>query len=175
VNQKDPTCKACSMPMQQDGDHAFDDLSNPYCNYCHKNKEAIDFFKDAVEKKINAIRDKAVKEEWLYSQVFSALKELNMSSYDVEIEKNVHSYVVKGIQIVDHSHELKEPLKIASAFNAAMVKEAIKVHQKNKTSFIEFLKGIAEAGCWEYHVDMEERKIFYRGKNKKELHTETVP
>lgn len=126
-------------------------------------------------KKIESIAIKAKTERWEYPKIFNALKEAGVEYYETKVANHEIIYYGSGKNLTEAVPENFQKLFIAEKFDLNAVKKALHTHQTEKTSYEEFLKGIALAGVNSYRVDMEKRTVSYLGKNPGEEYVEKVP
>lgn len=124
--------------------------------------------------KIQQICKLSKEEKWPYPKTFEALKAAGVQSYEVQL--NPYTIVYKG-----ESQQWKEPtpaiesFKISSKFNKNGIVETLNIHRIKKTTYLEFLKGIAAAGVSHYIVDMNQRHVAYHGYHLNDCYVEGVP
>ncbi len=126
---------------------------------------------------LNTIKElgkKAEAEQWSYPQLFEALKEAGVTSYETNVPEFLVVYKTADEEIDAPIPPDWESLKVAPELDEAGVKEAIAQAQRHEISYPEFLAEIATSGVEHYHVDMETRTITYNGADGKAL-VETVP
>lgn len=127
------------------------------------------------KKKIQEISKTSKAERWPFPKTFNALKEVGVEYYDVEISTHQITYHGNKQSFVEPPPPGFQMLNVADVFDAILVKKAIDKHQKEKTSYLDFLKDITKAGVQSYRVDMFKRAVIYKGNNPGEEHIEKVP
>ena len=121
-------------------------------------KLIIQITKDSIEDKLSFL---------------DAIKKLrNTGVWGYRVEVSTHS---KTIFDQNDSVTLKEKyeLKVQRQFVKQQIVDALRLRQNGKTSYEEFMKQIAEAGVFDYIVDIPGKKVIYRGLFKN--HEEKMP
>jgi len=124
--------------------------------------------------KIQEITKVSKAERWPFPKTFDALKNAEVDYYDVDLAAQQITYYGGGKSFSEPA-PTGQPLQISNRFDKQAVQQVIQTHQKEKTSYQDFLKGIAQAGVKSYRVDMSKRTVAYRGSNPNEEHVEQVP
>lgn len=125
--------------------------------------------------KIREIATKSKKEHWPYPKIFNALQEAGVECYEVHVPTNQVVYHGKGQQVNEIASQRESSITIASTFDPDKVRGAIEANQQKKTTYSEFLEGIACAGVVRYRVEMPTRQIYYCGHRLHEQLIEPVP
>lgn len=127
------------------------------------------------KKAIQEISKKSKAERWAFPKTFNALKEAGVEFYDVDVATHRITFHGAGQKLTEDSPAGFQILNVGHHFDANLVHKAIMKHQTEKTSYLDFLKDIANAGTVFYRVDMAKGAIIYKGKNPGEEHVEKVP
>jgi uncharacterized protein YbcV (DUF1398 family) len=111
-----------------------------------------------------------------YPEAFEALKTAGVERYSCELTHRYTS-VYEGTFGKWEQNDIEDyqPLKTSEIFCAQMIKEAIMNRAHGKTSFVEFLQDIAQAGVSHYAVDMKTRELKYYNPSEAQYHSEIVP
>lgn len=125
-------------------------------------------------KTIEKIGKQADAEKWSYPQLFDALKNAGIVSYETNVPEYMVIYKTATDEIDAPIPKDWETLTVAPSLDEASVKEAIAQSGRREITYPEFLAEIATAGVTDYHVDMESRTITYNGADGKSL-VESVP
>jgi len=125
--------------------------------------------------KIQEIARVSKTERWPFPKTFDALKNAGVDYYDVDIATHQITYHGSGKSFSEPAPTGSPILQVSERFDKQAVQQVIQKHQKEKTSYQDFLEGIAQAGVRSYRVDMSKRTVAYRGSSPKEEHVEQVP
>src|ERR1700710_399761 len=110
---------------------------------------------------INQLSKQAEAENWSYPQLFDALKDAGVTSYETNVPEFEIVYQTAGDEIHAPIPKDWESLTVAPELDEAGVKEAIAQAGRHEISYPEFLAEIATSGVTHYNVDMEARTITY--------------
>ena len=100
-----------------------------------------------------------------------------MESYEVDVATHGIVYRAKGGLVVEGSATqtpTPHSQSVSQKFNVDKLRYSIRNNQAQKTTYPEFLEGIASAGVLTYRVDMSKNAVIYRGPQGEE-HVEGVP
>ncbi len=127
-------------------------------------------------KNIEAIQHEAAVNKWPYPKTFEAFKTAGLKSYRVVLGDH-YQVIFEGDSGIFEQTGLDgySPLKAAKTFSQEGVKQAIYNHMGGKTSYVQFLADIANAGVTHYVVDMNSRAILYYNVDETTFHRENVP
>jgi uncharacterized protein YbcV (DUF1398 family) len=125
-------------------------------------------------KTIEQLGEQAKNEKWSYPQLFDALKQAGVVSYETNVPEFEIVYKTDADEIYTPIPNDWISLSVAPELDEAGVKEAIAQAGRHEISYPEFLAEIASSGVSSYSVDMENRTITYKGDDGKAL-VETVP
>lgn len=116
----------------------------------------------------------ANEEKWIFPKTYAALKEAGVTKYDVATS-NLDTTYFKGSEVVYvKESEFKKKFKVTLPFSKQGIEDVIKHHQINRTSYFEFMEGIASHGCDHYTVDMEKDECIYFDKEETQSHIEKI-
>lgn len=127
-------------------------------------------------KSIEAIQHEATVNKWPYPKTFEAYKTAGIRLYRVLLGES-YQVIYEGTSEVFEQTGLEgyQYIKAAKIFSQDGVKEAIRIHMNEKTSYVQLLADIAHAGVTHYVVDMSARAVFYYNEDETEFHREDVP
>lgn len=125
-------------------------------------------------KEVKRISEISKHERWPYPKTFQELINAGVTSYRTNVADGRTVYVGEGDQYEEWHESLSPPLKISARFQAEAVKRGLKHHQKNQTSYSDFLKDMADAGVHYYDVDMDKRTINYTSSKPGETYVEEI-
>lgn len=125
-------------------------------------------------KTIDELGKKALAENWSYPQLFDALKNAGVTSYETNVPEHLIVYKVGDEEIEAPIPKDWQSLDVAPELDESGVKEAIAQSGRREISYPEFLAEIATSGVSHYVVDMAARTITYVGADGKAL-VEPVP
>lgn len=95
----------------------------------------------------------------------------HVDSYIVDLKNKTRTYhgsdknFVENITIPSYT--------FSNLFNELAIKKALSGHQKNQTTYFEFLEEIAQAGVTHYRVDMIKNNVTYS--NDSQAYVENIP
>lgn len=124
------------------------------------------------EKNLKDLLIRSAQEQWAYPKVFDALKDIGVEHYETNVILQQVTYSGNGKNYLEKvSAEMITP---SVDFTVAEIQAAIRRTQAKQTNYVQFLQEIAQAGVWNYRVDIDERTVSYMGKNG-EKYVENVP
>jgi uncharacterized protein YbcV (DUF1398 family) len=123
---------------------------------------------------IKQLDEQAQAEKWTYPQLFDALKEAGVTSYETNVPEFEIVYQTADDEIHTPIPKDWESLTVAPELDEAAVKAAIAQAGRGDISYPEFLAEIATSGVAHYRVDMDARTVTYNGADGKAL-VEAVP
>ncbi len=125
---------------------------------------------------LNALLIRSKKEEWPYPEIFQALKELGVASYEVKIADFDSSYYGSfGTWKEPAPEDFPTHVTISTEFNKQAVLDSLHRHMQKETSYGKFLGEIAAAGVARYTVSMKDRTVTYYGINADDFYSQSVP
>jgi len=127
------------------------------------------------KKLIESIITKSKSEHWAYPKTFNALQGAGVEYYEVKISTHEINYYGNNESLVESPPLDFVPLEVAPTFDKETFIQHLRKHQINKTSYQDFLKDSANAGIYNYRVDMQTRTVTYFGKNPAQSYIEKVP
>jgi uncharacterized protein YbcV (DUF1398 family) len=110
-----------------------------------------------------------------FPQIVAKLKEAGFEGYFVDFRRGMVSYYLPSGDSVELSGA-KASMPVAAAFNAALVREAIREAQTLASGYTYkgFVAKVAGAGCAGYIVSFLGRRVLYFGRTA-EIHVEHFP
>lgn len=124
--------------------------------------------KDSILK----ITTEATANRWPFPKTFGELKKLGLISYTVECANFKMIYKWEGGEFVK---ETGMSFIVSGQFTSEAIKHEIIAHNRDKTTFMDFMNGIVNHGCTHYIVEFANNRVVYYGANKEENHIEHVP
>lgn len=123
---------------------------------------------------IEQIRNMAAKEKWGFPRIFAALKAAGVTGYQVDVATHATTFECDtGETILEQAQGHR--LTVVDTFIAEQVRAAIEQHQRQATSYEQFLVDIAAAGVASYQVNMQQRTISYYAQNHLAQYVEKIP
>src|SRR4051794_26219921 len=98
------------------------------------------------QKRIAEISQKSKSERWDYPRTFNALKEAGVQYYETQVSDHQITYYGSGPNLIEPAPADFQTLQVSQKFDAEAVGGVIRKHQTERTSYGDFLKGIALAG-----------------------------
>jgi uncharacterized protein YbcV (DUF1398 family) len=126
------------------------------------------------EQSLKDVFKQAMANQWVYPQLFDALKQIGVERYEVNVLTHEMKYISGTTSIVPPAPAGFKPLKLGS-FDAPAFKTALTRSQKRQIDFEQFLVEIAAAGVSFYSVDMPSRTVTYYGEDRRNAIVEPVP
>ena len=103
--------------------------------------------------RIEEISKQSKAERWPFPKTFETMKEAGVDYYDVDVATHQITYHGDDTSFTEDVPGFLN-LQVAEHFEKQAVSDAIRHHQKEKTSYNDFLQSIANAGVKFYRVDM---------------------
>jgi uncharacterized protein YbcV (DUF1398 family) len=108
--------------------------------------------------------------------LFDRLAELGVHHYTADLtDLTIVYYSAAGLQYKEEDTPAGVNNRVAPALDGAAVRIALQRRQKGESSYEGFCKEMAAAGVVGYEVDMESRKVTYKGLQAGQQHVESVP
>ena len=125
--------------------------------------------------KIMEISKVSKAEKWPFPKTLTALKEAGVQYYDVELPTATIVYHGHGQEMTESGIPSLQNLPPVGKYDLKALKEAIRIHQVNRTPYAEVMKEIVKSGVMRYRVDVVNRTCTYFGKNANEKYVEAFP
>ncbi len=120
----------------------------------------------------------AKEEAWPFPKTFDSLKEAGVVSYAVSWQNGkYHSQfnLADNSSLAGEKIASLEDIKIADEYLENKAKNALLTHQQGKTSFVEWVLEMANAGVASYLVKMSDRTVHYFSFDSSQSFVEVVP
>src|SRR3989442_1192821 len=124
---------------------------------------------------LTQLHREALEKEWPFPKLFEALKNAQVTSYEVIVESGHRTS--KGSFGVCQDMVLPDfqTLTTQDHFDEKAVIHALGRRQRKETTYRGFLCDIAMAGVKHYLVDMAQRKVRYWGKDEGDCYIQNIP
>ena len=115
---------------------------------------------------------------WPYPKLFEELKKADVVSYAINFAegkgfKGIYRTTTEEFQ-EDVPAEYQE-LVANTMFTSDKIEQAVIERAQNKTTYVQFLSRIADAGVTHYNVDMKERTVTYYNADESKYYQQIVP
>lgn len=125
-----------------------------------------------LKNKILDITNESITQKWPFPKTFGELKKIGLKTYKVECADFKMTYSWEGGQFVK---ETGLSFEVEGSFTSKAIKHIIDVHNRDKTTFMDFMAQIVKHGCTHYVVEFDNNRVVYYGANSSENHIENVP
>ena len=125
-----------------------------------------------MQNKILEITTKSVQEKWAFPKTFKELKNTGLTTYVIEVPTFKMTYNWNGGSFVKNN---PMTFNVTGQFTPEKIKQAIDVHNRDKTTFLDFMNDIATKGCTHYVVEFDNNQVVYYNADESLKHVEKVP
>ncbi|MBP9743574.1 MAG: DUF1398 family protein [Burkholderiales bacterium] len=130
-----------------------------------------------MKNKIIDIMARAKKEHWAFPKTFNMLKNAGVSSYSVSWLNGYSTYIMalSDESLTESDPEWFTQPNINPIYSETDAKYALRIHQEGKTTFLQWIHDMANAGVTNYIVNMEDRTVIYYNREQTKSFIESVP
>ncbi len=130
-----------------------------------------------MKSKIIDIMSMAKKEHWPFPKTFNMLKNAGVLTYSVSWLKGYRANIriISGDSIKESDPEWFIQPNVNPIYSEANAKYALRIHQDGKTTFLEWIHDMANAGVTNYIVNMDKRTVIYYNREQTESFVEAIP
>lgn len=125
-----------------------------------------------MKEKIIQITSDSISQKWPFPKTYGELKNLGLRTYTVNCSNTQMVYEWDGGKYIKETGMV---FHVSGQFTSQAIKHEINVHNRDKTSYMDFMNGIVKNGCTHYVVEFNNNRVVYYGASENEKHIEYVP